>query len=135
MIGKVLYDQAILLENVYNMDETEVMLSMLDSVKILVGKDDLRSYGVAHTDVIKHCHVHMLRLESKYHTAVLLVQHVMWCGVCRYVGQQSMLPESLRHPTTDQGQTTADHSRHGPRAISPPSYHRWSEIWSRIFVH
>jgi len=40
-IGKVLEEPAILLENVYNMDETGVMLSMLGSVKVLVGRDDL----------------------------------------------------------------------------------------------
>ncbi|KAF2676794.1 DDE-domain-containing protein [Lentithecium fluviatile CBS 122367] len=34
----------ILPENVYNMDETGTMLSMLGSVKLLVGKDDLRAY-------------------------------------------------------------------------------------------
>ena len=40
VIGKVLQDPAILPENVYNMDETGVMLCMLGSVKVLVGKDD-----------------------------------------------------------------------------------------------
>ena len=44
MIGKVLEDLDVLRENVYNMDETGVMLCMLDSVKVLVGKDDLRNY-------------------------------------------------------------------------------------------
>ena len=44
MIGKVLEDPAILPENVYNMDETGVMLSMLGSVKVLLGKDDPRDY-------------------------------------------------------------------------------------------
>ncbi|KAF2647885.1 DDE-domain-containing protein, partial [Lophiostoma macrostomum CBS 122681] len=47
-------DPAILSENVYNMDETGVMLSMLGSVKVLVGKDDLRDYrgaGVKQTTV------------------------------------------------------------------------------------
>ena len=44
MIGKVLQDPAILPENVYNMDETGVMLSMFGSVKVLIGKDDLRDY-------------------------------------------------------------------------------------------
>jgi hypothetical protein len=42
------------LENVYNIDETGVMLSMLSSVKVLVGKDDLRDYrgtGVKQTIV------------------------------------------------------------------------------------
>jgi len=56
VIGKVLQDPTttILPENVYNMDETGVMLSMLGSVKVLVGKDDLRGYrgaGVKRTIV------------------------------------------------------------------------------------
>ena len=44
VIGKVLQDLAILPENVYNIDETGVMLSMPGSVKVLVGKDDKRDY-------------------------------------------------------------------------------------------
>jgi hypothetical protein len=42
VIGKVLQDPAILPENVYNMDETGVMLCILGSVKVLIGKDDPR---------------------------------------------------------------------------------------------
>lgn len=55
VIRKLLQDPAIRPENVYNMDETGVMLSMLGSVKVLVGKDDLRDYkgaGVKRTMVI-----------------------------------------------------------------------------------
>ena len=44
MIGRVIQSPTILRENVYNMDETGVMLSMLGSVKVLVGKDDLRDH-------------------------------------------------------------------------------------------
>ncbi|KAG4427382.1 hypothetical protein IFR05_017134 [Cadophora sp. M221] len=44
VIGKVLEDSAILAENVYNMDETGVMLSMLGFVKVLLGQDDSRDY-------------------------------------------------------------------------------------------
>lgn len=54
VIGRVFEDSAILLENVYNMDETGVMLSMLGSVKVLVGKGDMRDYrgaGVKRTMV------------------------------------------------------------------------------------
>jgi len=40
VIGKVLQDPAVLQENVYNMDETGIMLSKLNSVKVLVGKDN-----------------------------------------------------------------------------------------------
>jgi hypothetical protein len=34
----------VLPENVYNMDETGIMLAMLGAVKVLVGKDDRRDY-------------------------------------------------------------------------------------------
>jgi hypothetical protein len=40
----VLRDPAVLPENVYNMDETRVMLSKLGSVKVLVGRDNPRDY-------------------------------------------------------------------------------------------
>jgi DDE superfamily endonuclease len=44
VIGKVLADPAVRPENVYNMDETSIMLSKLNSVKVLVGKDNKRGY-------------------------------------------------------------------------------------------
>ena len=44
MIERLLQDPAILAENVYNMDETGVILSMLGSAKVLVGKNDVRNY-------------------------------------------------------------------------------------------
>ena len=44
IIGKVLQNLDVDLDNVYNMDETVVMLSMPGSVKVLVGKKDLRGY-------------------------------------------------------------------------------------------
>ena len=44
VIGKVLEDLAILQGNVYNMDETGVMLSKLNSVKVLVRKGNQRGY-------------------------------------------------------------------------------------------
>ena len=54
VIGKVVQDPAILPENVYNMDETGVMLCILGSVKVLAGGDDPRDYrgaGVKRTMV------------------------------------------------------------------------------------
>ncbi|CAD6446244.1 57711c6a-01b9-48ab-9f65-d7b74bd0ee6c-CDS [Sclerotinia trifoliorum] len=44
VIKYVLQDPAVLAENVYNMDETEVMLSMPGSVKVLVSKHDMQDY-------------------------------------------------------------------------------------------
>lgn len=54
VIKQVLRDPAIRPENVYNIDETGVLLYMLGSVKVLVSKDDLRDYrgaGVKRTMV------------------------------------------------------------------------------------
>jgi hypothetical protein len=54
VIREVLQDLNVLPENAYNMDETGVMLSKLGSVKVLVGKDNLRDYrgtGVKRTIV------------------------------------------------------------------------------------
>ena len=50
----MLEDPDVLRENVYNMDEIGIMLCMLGSVKVLVGKNDLRNYrgaGVKRTMV------------------------------------------------------------------------------------
>lgn len=44
VIGEVLKSSDITPENVYNMDETGVMLSKLGSVKVLVGEKDTRDY-------------------------------------------------------------------------------------------
>jgi hypothetical protein len=44
VIKEVLQDPAVLVENVYNMDETGVMLSMPSSVKVLISKYDKRDY-------------------------------------------------------------------------------------------
>jgi hypothetical protein len=40
----LLKDLAISRENVYNIDETSVILSMLSTVKVLVSKDNMRDY-------------------------------------------------------------------------------------------
>jgi hypothetical protein len=54
VIVEVLQDPAILTKNVYNMDETGVMLCMLGSIKVLISRDDPRDYrgaGVKRTMV------------------------------------------------------------------------------------
>ena len=44
VIRVVLQNSTVLQENVYNMDETGIMLSKLNSIKVLVGKDNKRGY-------------------------------------------------------------------------------------------
>jgi hypothetical protein len=47
VIVKVLQDPDVLPENVYNIDETEIMMSKLGSLQVLVGRDNPRDYGGA----------------------------------------------------------------------------------------
>ena len=50
----MLEDPTIIVENVYNIDKTRIMLSILGSIKVLVGKDNIRDYysiRVKHTIV------------------------------------------------------------------------------------
>jgi len=51
VIGKKLNNPVILRENVYNIDEMEVLLSVLNSLKVLTGEDNLsyRKVGVKRT--------------------------------------------------------------------------------------
>jgi hypothetical protein len=54
VIGKELHNPVILQENIYNIDEIGVILSILNSLKVLIGKDNPQSYrgiGVKHTIV------------------------------------------------------------------------------------
>lgn len=44
VIGKVLQDPTVLQENVYNMDETGIMLSKLNSVNVLVRAGNHQGY-------------------------------------------------------------------------------------------
>jgi hypothetical protein len=44
VIGKVLQNRDILPENVYNMDETGVVLYILGSIKVLISKDNPQDY-------------------------------------------------------------------------------------------
>jgi hypothetical protein len=67
VIGRVLRDPAILAENVYNMDETGVMLSMLGSVKVLVqGKEDRRKHKGARVKRTMVTAVECISADGRY---------------------------------------------------------------------
>jgi hypothetical protein len=44
VIGKVLVKPLMIAENIYNMDETGVLLSVLNSLMVLIGKNEPRNY-------------------------------------------------------------------------------------------
>lgn len=68
VISKVIEHPSILPANLYNMDETGVMLSMLGSVKVLVDKDDIRDYRGAgvRRQMMSVRHVISTRLEGTF---------------------------------------------------------------------
>jgi len=66
VIGEVLNDKAILAENVYNMDETGVMLSSLATVSVLVGKDDQRDYRGARVERTMVTAIECISADGKY---------------------------------------------------------------------
>jgi DDE superfamily endonuclease len=72
VIGKVLQDPAILAENVYNMDETGVMLSMPGSVKVLVGKDDKRDYRGARVKRIVVTAIECISADGRYLNLIII---------------------------------------------------------------
>lgn len=66
VIGEVLSEKAVLAENVYNMDETGVMLSSLASVNVLVGKDDQRDYRGARVERTVVTAIECISADGRY---------------------------------------------------------------------
>jgi hypothetical protein len=66
VIRKILQGPAILAENIYNMDETRMILSMPGSVKVLVGKDDRRDYRSARVKRITVTAIECINADNRY---------------------------------------------------------------------
>ncbi len=62
----MLQDPGTLPENVYNIDETSVMLSMLGSVKVLVCKHDRRDYRSARVKRTTVTAIECISADSRY---------------------------------------------------------------------
>ena len=72
MIGKKLSNPIIVPENVYNMDETGVLLSGLGSLKVLVSRQNLRNYrgaGVKRTLVTA---IEFISADGRYLTPLII---------------------------------------------------------------
>ncbi|KAF2180770.1 hypothetical protein K469DRAFT_729696 [Zopfia rhizophila CBS 207.26] len=66
IIGEELDRTDVLPENVYNMDKIGVMLSMLSSIKVLVGKGDLRTYRDAGVKRIIVTAIECISADSRF---------------------------------------------------------------------
>ena len=68
----ILQDPIILAENIYNIDETGVMLFMPGSVNVLVGKDDIRDYRGARIKRTTVITIEYISANSKYLTPMII---------------------------------------------------------------
>jgi hypothetical protein len=66
VIKDVLQDPAVLAENVYNMDETGVILSIPGSIKVLVSKHDMRDYKDARVKCTTVTAIECINGDSRY---------------------------------------------------------------------
>jgi len=66
VIGAELHKPEILPENVYNMDETGVMLSMLNSIRVLVSKADMQRYRGARVKRTMVTAVECISADGRY---------------------------------------------------------------------
>jgi hypothetical protein len=67
-----LRDLAILAENIYNMDETRVMLLMLGSVKVLISKNNKRKYRGARVKRIIVTAIECISTDSRYLNPIII---------------------------------------------------------------
>lgn len=72
MVEPILQDLDVLAENIYNMDETRVILSMLGSVKVLIGKDDLRTYRGAKVKRTTITAVECISVDGRYLNPIII---------------------------------------------------------------
>jgi hypothetical protein len=72
VIGKVLKDPDVLAENVYNIDETGIMLNMPSSVKVLIGKDDMRDYRGARVKRITITAIKYISGDGRYLNPIII---------------------------------------------------------------
>ena len=72
VIKRVLQDPAVLVENVYNMDETRVILSMLSSVKFLISKYNKRDYRGARVKRTSVTAIEYISGDSRYLNLVII---------------------------------------------------------------
>lgn len=72
MIKDVLQDSTILVENVYNMNETKVMLFMSNSIKVLVSKLDMRDYRNARVKRIIVIAIECINDNDKYLNSIII---------------------------------------------------------------
>jgi hypothetical protein len=66
IIKDILQDPAILAENIYNINKTRIILSILGSIKVLVNKHDIRDYKSTRVKRITMTAIEYINSNNKY---------------------------------------------------------------------
>jgi hypothetical protein len=72
VIGDVLYNLNVLLENIYNIDETRVILSIPGSIKVLIGIDNIRDYRGARIKRTLVTIIEYISGDGRYLTPIII---------------------------------------------------------------
>jgi len=67
-----LQDLAVLPENLYNMDENGIMLSMLGSIKVLIGKDNIQGYRGAQVKRTTVTAIECISADGRYLNLIII---------------------------------------------------------------
>ena len=72
MIEKILQDSAILVENIYNINETKIILFMSDSIKVLIDKNNKRNYRDARIKRISITAIECINADNRYLDSIII---------------------------------------------------------------
>lgn len=129
VIGRVLRDPAILAENVYNMDETGVMLSMLGSVKVLVGKDDTRTYRGARVKRMMVTAVECISADGRY-----LNPMIIWPATTHRSNWTVFPTPGWQYACNESGYTKSDISLQGLKQVFDPETKEQANGRPRVLI-
>jgi hypothetical protein len=129
VIGKVLEDPAIHRKNVYNMDETGVMLSMLGSIKVLVGRKDLRDYRGARVKRTVVTAIECISADGRY-----LDPMVIWPATTHRSNWTTFPTPGWHYACSESGYTDYHISFEWLTRVFDPQTREWANGKPRLLI-
>jgi len=115
LIGKELSNPAVLQENVYNMDETSVLLSVLNSLKVLVSSKDLKKYRGAAVKRTNITAIECIIADGRH-----LDPLIIWPAATHRSTWTTHLPKGWQFARQKKGYTDTEISLHWLRHVFNP---------------
>lgn len=112
LIGKQLSNPAVLQQNVYNLDETGVLLSVLNSLKALVNSKDLRKYRGAAVKRTNITAIECISANGRH-----LDPLIIWPAATRRSTSTTHLPKGWQSARQKKGYTDTEIGLHWLRHV------------------